>query len=116
MGAVTIKHSFATLEQANAAAQALAEAGIARDALRVWPREDEAGPVRGNFAVGNGARTDSGFNDPARPGYGTTYEGNFDQPVAGGTVLLLAAGLDEAQGRVARGVLSGMGGTDLTES
>jgi hypothetical protein len=116
MGTATIKRSFATLEQANAAAHALAEAGIAKDALRIWPREDEAGPVSGNFAVGNGARTDSGFNDPARPGYGTTYEGNFDRPVARGTVLLLAAGLDEGQERIAHDVLSGMGGTDLTAS
>ena len=116
MGSATIKHSFATLEQANAAVQALTEAGIARDALRIWPREDEAGPVSGNFAVGNGARTDSGFNDPARPGYGTTYDGNFDRPIARGTVLLLAAGLDEGQERIARDVLSGMGGTDLTTS
>ena len=116
MGSATIKHSFATLEQANAAARALGDAGIAKDALRLWTREDEAGPVSGNFAVGNGATTDSGFDDPARAGYGTTYQGNFDQPIARGTVLLLAAGLDEGQERIARDVLSGLGGTDLTAS
>lgn len=116
MGSATIKHSFATLEQANAAVQALTDAGIAKDALRIWPREDEAGPVEGNFAVGNGARTDSGFDDPARPGYGTTYEGNFDRPRDRGTVLLLALGLDDDQERMAREVLSSMGGTDLTGS
>lgn len=115
MGSATIKHSFATLEQANAAGHALTEAGIARDAVRIWPREDEAGPVSGNFAIGNGASTDSGSNDP-RPGYGTTYQGNFDRPVARGTVLLLVLGLDEGQERTARDVLSGMGGTDLTAS
>jgi hypothetical protein len=116
MGTATIKHSFETLDQANAAVQALTEAGIAKDSVQVWPREDEAGPVSGNFAVGNGVTTDSGFDDPARPGYGTTYEGNFDRPRARGTVLLLAVGLDEEHERIARDVLSGQGGVDLTES
>jgi hypothetical protein len=116
MGTATIRHSFETLDQANAAVQALTEAGIAKDALQVWPREDEAGPVAGNFVSGNGVRTDSGFDDPARPGYGTTYKGNFDRPRARGTILLLAVGLDEEQAGIARRVLSGTGGVDLGES
>jgi hypothetical protein len=44
---------FDEFDHAEHARDALVESGFARDAVEVSVREDEAGPVEGNFTVGN---------------------------------------------------------------
>jgi hypothetical protein len=75
--------SFASLEEASAALDALVAAGLPRERLQISVREDEAGPVAGSFLVG------------ARPE--APYDENFRHPSYRGVYLLTAEGLDAAQ-------------------
>jgi len=52
--------SFGTLDEMMAARQALLAAGLPADRIETRVIQDEAGPVEGNFLVGNGRTTHGG--------------------------------------------------------
>ena len=54
LGGNGLVRSFATLERAEAARSAVLSLGVSSDAVQLQVLQDEAGPVEGNFLVGNG--------------------------------------------------------------
>jgi hypothetical protein len=89
--------SFSTLEAASAAMEALAAAGLPKDAVQLTVLEDEAGPAAGNFLVGNGETTHGGAPSAVRAGRDVPYDENFRAPANRGGFLLTLHGLDAAQ-------------------
>lgn len=103
--------SFDRLENATAARNELVAAGFPPSAIQVRAMQDEAGPVQGNFAVGNG-RTDirpaeSDFVSPDSP---DPYELNLAHPASRGENLLVVEAADEAQRQQAVTILDRFGG------
>jgi hypothetical protein len=89
--------SFSSMEDASAAVEALVAAGLPRESLELRVLEDEAGPVAGNFLVGNGRASGGRSGADVRAGPEGAYDENFRTPVHRGTHLLVLSGLDDAQ-------------------
>jgi hypothetical protein len=81
--------SFSTLDEATAAQDALAAAGVQRDAMDLSVREDEAGPASGNFLIGNGQTEHGGAPAAVRTGPEVPYDENFRNPEYRGAYLLV---------------------------
>ncbi|RJG27464.1 hypothetical protein [Massilia cavernae] len=93
---------FDEYADAEGARDALLQAGYDKDAVRVSVRDDEAGPVEGNFAVGN-----------AMPDEDKTYARNFEKPAQRGTVMVEVSAADRASIDAASKVLEDFGGRDI---
>jgi hypothetical protein len=96
---VPLLRSFNRLEDATSAREQLIAAGLSADAVQLRVVDDEAGPTKGNFLVGNG-------REGTEP-----YDKNFAHPVAHGTHLLLVQPRDDAEHQRASQLLDGMGAT-----
>jgi hypothetical protein len=70
--------TFDRLADAEAARQALIDAGFTPASIELVSREDEAGPVQGNFTVGDG-HPDT---------HGNPYELNYEDVEQRGTLLM----------------------------
>jgi hypothetical protein len=98
--------TFSSLQDAHAAVEALAAAGLPRDQLQLIVREEEAGPVAGNFLIGNGETTHGGRPGAVRTGSEVPYEENFRDTSYRGAYLLVLARMDDHQMARAQAVLS----------
>ena len=117
--------SFDSFEHAEAARTALLAAGVAPGTIRVEVLQDEAGPVEGNFLVGNGRPT-AGADSLIAPGGGpdAPYEHNLSKVITRGVYLLVVdtveptrrpsmeALLAQSPGLDVRGVARGAGGAE----
>jgi hypothetical protein len=102
LGGNGLVRSFATLEHAEAARTAVLSFGVSADAVQLQVLQDEAGPVEGNFVVGNGrAAPDS-----------SAYEANFANTVARGSCLLMLLSIPENQRSNVEAALNEFGGVD----
>lgn len=102
---------FDRYEDAEQARSALLAAGFAPGQVRLQCNEDEAGPVEGNFLVGNGRR-------PGRAGGAADhgdlpYELNYDHPELRGLHLLLLDVPSDEQRARAEELLGGFGARDI---
>jgi hypothetical protein len=104
--------SFASLDEATQARQALLDEGIDPERMEVRVIQDEAGPVEGNFVSGNGRAAHGGEPDAVRTGPEIPYEDNFKRTVTRGVHLLMVDVRDEDSRARAQGVLSQAGGVD----
>ena len=107
--------SFSTLEDALAAQDALAAAGIARELLELRVLEDEAGPVCGNFLIGNGRTNHGGPPGAVRSGGEVPYRDNFRETAYRGAYLLTLHQLGPTQRSVAESVLAGFDTVAVSE-
>ena len=84
---------YDTLDHAGTARKALLEAGFDADQVEVEPINSEAGPVAGNFTVGNGSdhSDHSGIGDSGN--YGDNFKG-----VSQGAIIKLTVAVDGAAG------------------
>ena len=95
--------SFSTFEHAEAAKAAVLSLGVSADAAQLQMLQDEAGPVEGNFLVGNGrASPDS-----------SAYESNFAHTVAHGSCLLVLSAVPNNQRSEIEAALNELGGVNL---
>lgn len=94
--------SFARFEDARRARDELIASGFPASAVELRSLEDEAGPVAGNFTVGDGR--------PAR-GSRDRYERNFADSASSGTNLLVVSAQDETQRERAEVLLAALGGS-----
>jgi hypothetical protein len=78
---------FDDLTTADRVREELLSCGFDRSAVELTVREDEAGPVQGNFTVGD---------DPTVKG-GTDYEDTYANPTQRGTCLLTITPVDPTQ-------------------
>ena len=106
---------FDRYEDAEQARSALLAAGFGPGQVRLQCNEDEAGPVEGNFLVGNGRRAGRGGGVSSRAAdHGDLpYELNFDHPELRGLNLLLLDVLGDEQRVRAEEVLGGFGARDV---
>ena len=109
-----LARSFSTLDDAVAAQDALAAAGIARELIEVTVLEDEAGPVAGSFVIGNGRTADASAPDAVRSGE-LPYDENFRHPAWRGAYLLTVQHLGPTQRSVAESVLAGFDSVAVDE-
>lgn len=105
--------SYDSLEGANAAREALAKAGLPLQASAVSVRQDEAGPVEGNFLIGNGRTFQGAEPGPALTGPNVPYEQNFAQ-VKNRGVYLLEVRTPVARRSEIEAVLRTSGGVDAS--
>ena len=104
LGGNGLVRSFATLERAEAARSAVLSLGVSPDAVQLQVLQDEAGPVEGNFLVGNGREA---------PDDTSAYAANFANPVARGSCLLLLLTIPDDQQSKVESVLNEFGGVDV---
>ena len=104
LGGNGLVRSFATLERAEAARSAVLSLGVSSDAVQLQVLQDEAGPVEGNFLVGNGREA---------PDDTSAYAANFANPVARGSCLLLLLTIPDDQQSKVESVLNEFGGVDV---
>jgi len=86
--------AYSSLAEAAEAADALTAVGIPRERVQVRVAVDEAGPVEGNFVIGNGQTTHGGPPKAVRTGGEVPYDENFRNTVRRGNYLLLLDQLD----------------------
>ena len=104
--------SFASLDEATHARQALVDEGIDPDRMEVRVIQDEAGPVEGNFVAGNGRTAHGGEPGAVLAGPEIPYEENFKRTVTRGVHLLMVDVRDADSRARAQGVLEQSGGVD----
>jgi len=114
--ATTLIHSYDTLFDAESAQQQLLASGFSSDHIHLTVREDEAGPVQGNFIVGNGGGDPGARLDSPR-GAGVDdkrdYEREFKESVQRSTYLLTVDADDDGEKERAAEILHRYGGADL---
>jgi hypothetical protein len=91
---------FESLSSAEQAREALLAAGFARDKVALIARHDEAGPVEGNFLVGNireGTVNRTRFLPTAGGKGHNTYGHNFARTVDRGVFMLTVDADDDEQ-------------------
>ena len=106
---------FEHLEDAEAAREALLAAGFSREQVQLTSRHDEAGPVEGNFLVGNVKedtleRTE--FSETLGGEGDNTYSHNLSRTVDRGLLMLTVDAVDDIQAGNASGILSSHGAAD----
>lgn len=101
-GSGALVRSFATFERAEAAKASVVALGVSADAVQLQMLQDEAGPVEGNFLVGNG-RTSPDTS---------AYESNFAHTVAHGSCLLVLSAVPNDLRSEVEVALSELGGVD----
>jgi len=106
--------SFDSFEHAEAARAALVDAGVPTEAVRIEVLQDEAGPVEGNFLVGNGRPT-AGAASRAAPGGGpdAPYEHNLSKVITRGVYLLVVDTVDPARRASMEALLANSPGLDV---
>jgi len=105
---------FDRYEDAEQARSALLAAGFAPGQVRLQCDEDEAGPVEGNFLVGNGRRPGRAGGVSSAADHGDLpYELNYDHPELRGLHLLLLDVPSDEQRARAEELLGGFGARDI---
>lgn len=111
----TCLFSFSNLADAQSARDSLVDAGFPPECIRLRSASDEAGPVEGNFVIGNG-RTAQG-TEPARTvtGGDEPYDRNLARQVDHGTQLMEADVASATDARRALALAQEYGGVDVAE-
>jgi hypothetical protein len=114
--ATTLIHSYDTLFDAESAQQQLLASGFSSENIHLTVKEDDAGPVQGNFTVGNATSDNSAELDPGEPSgvhNDEVYERDFKDAVQRGTYLLTVDADDDTERQRASEILQRYGGVDL---
>jgi hypothetical protein len=113
---ISIPRIFEQLRNAEQAREALIADGFERDRIQLTSRQDEAGPVEGNFVVGNTkedtvARTE--FSRTLGGEGDNTYRHNFERVVDRGMYMLVVEAEEGAEAGRAAAIMTRHGGTDV---
>lgn len=101
---------FDQYADAEAARDALLAAGYARDAVRVSVRDDEAGPVQGNFTVGNITEAPGGTGEANH-----TYARNDKNLAQRGLCMVVLDAVEGPEAGAAAALLDRFGGRDIDQ-
>lgn len=99
---------FDQYADAEAARDALLAAGYARDSVRVSVRDDEAGPVQGNFTVGNATEAPGGMGEGQH-----TYARNYENVAQRGLCMVVLDAVEGPEAAAAAELMSRFGGRDI---
>jgi len=100
-------------ESTAAVREDLLAAGVGRDAIELRVLQDEAGPVEGNFLIGNGVALGGRRPQGVLSGAEVPYRANFATTVARGSHLLIVRVESEEQRRDVLDIASRRGGIDV---
>lgn len=101
---------FDQYADAEAARDALLAAGYARDAVRVSVRDDEAGPVQGNFTVGNATEAPGGMGEGQH-----TYARNYENIAQRGLCMVVLDAVEGPEAAAAAELMGRFGGRDIDQ-
>lgn len=104
--------SFDSFEAATRAREALVAGGVNPDMVQIRVIQDEAGPVEGNFWVGNSRAADGGESKGIRAGPEVPYDKNFRNTVNRGVHLVMVNVTEAILRERAQGILGEFGGID----
>lgn len=99
---------FDEYADAQGARDALLGAGFGGEAVRLSVRDDEAGPVEGNFTVGNATQAPHGMGAQHH-----TYARNYEKIAQRGHCMLLLDAPDPARAAQAAAIMERFGGRDI---
>jgi hypothetical protein len=110
---VRVYNSFSDAENAR---KELLDSGFSSSSVNLSSREDEAGPVEGNFTVGN-KDTETGVGGLLRSLIGgkEPYVEKYGNVTQRGSYLLTVDGADEAQLAQASSIMDRFGAVDIDE-
>jgi len=113
----TLIHSYDTLFDAESAQQQLVAAGFPRDCIHLTVTQEEAGPVQGNFTVGDGGSfgTERADNVPSGLNNSEIYARDYKEVANRGQFLVTVDAGDDDQERRASEILNRYGGIDVQE-
>jgi hypothetical protein len=102
---------YSDMASAEQARRHLLASGFPADSIELTARDDEAGPVQGNFAVGNSGGRDafdtaSGFNNDI-------YRDDYATPVQRGNFVLMVDAGDEPARQQACDIMDRFGAVDV---
>jgi hypothetical protein len=106
---IRVYSDMASAEQARVH---LLASGFSSDSIELTARDDEAGPVKSNFAVGNGGAagrtfdTTSGFNNDI-------YKDDYATPLQHGNFVLMVDADDESTRQRACDIMDRFGAVDV---
>jgi hypothetical protein len=108
---------FEKLQDAENAREALMAEGFLRDRIQLTSRQDEAGPVEGNFVVGNSKQDTvehTEFSNTLGGEGDNTYRHNFARTVERGMYMLVVEAEETECARAAE-IMKLHGATDVDE-
>lgn len=106
------------LSNAEAARRQLLAAGFSAPDVHLASTQDEAGPVKGNFTVGNGGPADKGLSGLLGSSVGTgddVYRDDYQHPEQVGTFLLTVEAGDDQQRRRASDIMEQHGAINIDQ-
>lgn len=106
--AIQMIRIFDHYADAEAARDALLAAGYAREAVRVSVRDDEAGPVQGNFTVGNVTEAPGGTGAANH-----TYARNYENTAQRGLCMVVVDAVEGPGEAAAAALMDRFGGRDI---
>lgn len=115
---ITLIRVYNDLSRAENARRELLKSGIEPSHVELTSKEDEAGPVQGNFATGN---DESGENAFLRRfgsvvgGEEQTYERDYRDAIQRGKVMLAVQADNDEECELASGILKHFGGIDFNQ-
>lgn len=104
--------SFDNLDAATQARQAVIDAGVDPELVQTHVIQDEAGPVEGNFLIGNGRTAHGGEPSAVLAGPDVPYESNFEHVVTRGVHMVMVHAADPALRERVQAILAQLGGVD----
>lgn len=111
-----LMRTYSDFEKAQEAREALLAAGFAQDSISFTAREDESGPVTGNFVIDKEQHPDT---DRKTPNYLEGYDPNETQSVApvdwGRSYVLTIDAPDASHMRQAAEIAERFGGIDIND-
>jgi hypothetical protein len=118
MGA-SLFRTFGSFEDAQKAHAALLRSGLPPSSVTLRSHQDEAGPVEGNFAVGNGrSPAPASLKEMMYSLLGKrddSYDANFAQSVSRGVYTVTVEVADAAQHERACAILDQLGAVDVED-
>lgn len=105
----TLVRIFESFPAADSARSELLASGFPMDGVEFTVRENEEGPVQGNFYVGNG-REQGGINGSAQD---SSYRSNFGDVAQRGVYMVTVEVNDEAEAGRAKEIMDRLGGVDV---
>ena len=115
---ILLPRIFGKLQDAENAREALRAEGFLRDRIQLTSLQDEAGPVEGNFVVGNSKQDTvehSEFSNRLGGEGDNTYQHNFARTMERGMYMLVVEARDETECGRAAEIMKLHGATDVDE-
>ena len=113
---ITLIRIYNDLSQAENARRELLDSGIESSHIELKSKEDEAGPVQGNFVAGNDESKEDAFLRRFGSATGAeeqTYERDYRDAIQRGTILLAVQADNDEECELTSNIMERFGGIDI---